>query len=381
MEQPEMFQVAEKVCLLKRSLYGLRQAGRVWFETLNQGLTSLQLKEFGADRCCYYTTKGEKILILTIYVDDFLIFSNDPELKTEIVTRLGKIFPIKDLGNARYCLGIRITQRPEGKVILLDQKENISRVLKRFNMADCKPVVTPSERALILTKRTEDEAPTEAPYREAVGCLIHLAQTTRPDIRHAVGVVSQFCADPTNAHWSAVKRIMRYLKGTVGLQLKFDGKVEGEIKGLADADWGGCQGCRKSTTGYVFLLAGACVSWASKKQPTVALSTSEAEYMACSAACQEIKWLLNFSELPSFTLELPMILLCDNQGAVFLSASGDMHKRSKHIDLRHHFVRDMVKEGSVKLEHVSTESMIADVLTKSLTPEKFRYCRGKLGLC
>lgn len=195
-----------------------------------------------------------------------------------------------------------------------------------------------------------------------------------------MGVVSKFCADPSATHWSAVKRILRYLKGTLELQLTFDGNDRSSIQAYADADWGGCEESRRSTTGYAFVSAGACVWWSSKRQATVALFTSEAEYMACSAACQEIRWLLNFTELPSFNLPKPVILWSDNQGAILLSANCIQHQRTKHIDLRHHFIRDMVKDGQVVLKYVPTEEMVADIFTESLTAEKFKICREKLGL-
>ena len=173
---------------------------------------------------------------------------------------------------------------------------------------------------------------------------------------------------------------MRYLKGTRELQLKFDGKRAGPIEGFADADWGGCHDSRKSTTGYAFIAAGTCISWNSRKQPTVALSTTEAEYMACSSACQELKWLLNFDRLPSINVRQPMVLYCDNQGAVLLSANSIQNKRSKHIDLKHHFIREMVSDGLVNIQYISTTEMIADILTKNLTPDKFIKNRARLGL-
>ena len=178
----------------------------------------------------------------------------------------------------------------------------------------------------------------------------------------------------------AVKRILRYLKGTIDLQLRYDGNVKSSVEGYCDADWGGCLECRRSTTGYAFLSADACVSWTSKKQPTVALSSTEAEYMACSAACQEVKWLLNFEALPAIPVTPPMILWCDNQGAVLLSLNGIRHQRTKYIDLRYHFIRDMVKENLVSIKHIGSNDQVADIMTKSLAPEKFKVCRRKLGL-
>ena len=386
MQQPEGFERGDKVCLLKKPLYGLRQAGRLWFEKLCETLNGLGLQGFEADPCLFYLRRGESVLYLTVYVDDFLIFTGDEGLRGEVVGRLSKAFPVKDLGLARFCLGIQITQVPERKLVLLDQKTHIIEMLRRFNLVEAKPSPTPMEVGAKLVKRQKpiedqsDDGAAREPYREAVGCLIHLSQTTRPDLCHAVSVVSQFCSNPAKQHWVAVKRIMRYAKGTQDLQLRFNGKIQSGMVAYSDADWGGCSDCRKSTTGYAFLFAGGLISWNSRKQPTVALSSTEAEYMAMSSACQEIKWFLNFSSLPGVDIRQPFPLYCDNQGAIQLSANNVHHKRTKHIDLRHHFIRQMVSEELVKITYVETDNMLADIFTKSLCSEKFVKFRSALGL-
>lgn len=386
MQAPEGYDHNGGVCLLQRPLYGLRQAGRTWFDRLRSALTSLRLTPSEADPCLFTTRRNGRILILTVYVDDLLLFSDCQELRKDVSSKLAKMFPVKDLGLAKFCLGVHITQDQSKKQVLLNQKEYISQILKRFSMSEAKTAITPMEVGLKLVKRSrppedqgEDGAKAE-PYREAVGCLIHLSQTTRPDICHAVGTVAKFSANPAKEHWSAVKRILRYLKGSIDLQLHFDGHRRDTMTAYADADWGGCEDCRRSTTGYCVQLAGACVSWNSRKQPTVALSSSEAEYMSVGAAAQEIKWLLNLRELLPNEISRPFPLWNDNQGAIALSGNAINHKRVKHVDLRHHFIRQMVSEGDLIIRYLSTTDMIADIFTKSLCSAKFTEFRSALGL-
>ena len=386
METPEGYEQNGKVCLLQKSLYGLRQAGRRWFERLRESLCQMGLGVSEADPCLFHLKRNGRVIIVTVYVDDILVFTDSEGLRKEVCSSLSKLFPVKNLGLAKFCLGIHITQQPDKKLILLSQKEYISQLLKRFNMADAKPAITPMEVNLKLVKRSspiedqgEDGARAE-PYREAVGCLIHLSQITRPDICHAVGVVSKFSSNPSREHWMAVKRIFRYLKGSQELVLKFNGRDRKCMEAFADADWGGCNDCRRSTTGYCVVLSGACISWNSRKQPTVALSSTEAEYMSIGAVAQEIKWLLNLQELFPREIRKPFRLWNDNQGAILLSGNAVHHKRTKHVDLRHHFVRDMVSAGQMEIKYLPTNEMVADILTKSLGSVKFNQFRVALGL-
>ncbi|XP_044741904.1 secreted RxLR effector protein 161-like [Chrysoperla carnea] len=218
------------------------------------------------------------------------------------------------------------------------------------------------------------------PYQQAVGSLLYAAQSTRPDIAYAVSLVSRYNNDPGKPHWNAVKRIFRYLKGTINKKIQYSKHENSAIMGFSDADWAGDVDNRKSVTGYVFLSQGGAICWNSKKQPTVALSTTEAEYMALSATVQEALWLRNFmKELDGKEAE-PTKIYCDNKSAIDLAAIANYRPRTKHIDVRHHFIRQHILNNEIILSPVGTREMTADVLTKGLPREAHQNCIEKMGL-
>lgn len=218
------------------------------------------------------------------------------------------------------------------------------------------------------------------PYQEAVGSLLFAAQVSRPDISYAVSCVSRFNQNPGTAHWAAVKRIFRYLKGTLDKVLTFDGKKSPDIVGYSDSDWASDVDDRRSTTGYIFVKCNGAISWCTKKQPTVALSTTEAEYMAMSAATQEALWLRGLvSEITS--VMDPIVIFVDNQGALNLALNGSYQPRTKHIDVRHHFIREKVQSKNIQLRYTSTATMVADSLTKPLQSDKMNKCIQQQGIC
>ncbi|XP_037826171.1 secreted RxLR effector protein 161-like [Lucilia sericata] len=245
-------------------------------------------------------------------------------------------------------------------------------------MDDCKPISTPldinqkiSKDMCPQTKEESDDMKT-IPYQEAIGSIMYAAQVSRPDVSFAVGALARYNNNPGKAHWQAVKRIMRYLKGTINYKLQFSKDENAHIEGISDADWAGDLDDRKSTSGYVFKFQGGCISWNSKKQQTTALSTTEAEYMALAAAGQEALWLRSlFNELGRSS---SIVIKCDYKSAINLSHNSTYHARSKHIDIRHHFIRNLVNDKKVVIEYLNTEDMAADVLTKSLTSLKHLHC-------
>lgn len=203
------------------------------------------------------------------------------------------------------------------------------------------------------------------PYREAVGSLIFASQQTRPDICFAVNNVAKFCNNPGPAHWQAVKRIFRYLKGTSQVRLEYRKDGNNSITGYSDSDWGSSEDDRRSVTGYVFLMSNGMISWNSKRQATVALSSTEAEYMALSSATQEALWWRNIEkELNYGESKKPTTIFGDNVGALQLGTNGGYHPRTKHIDIRHHFVHEKVENSEIQLQYVPSELMVADALTK-----------------
>ncbi|KMQ82579.1 retrovirus-related pol polyprotein from transposon tnt 1-94 [Lasius niger] len=253
-------------------------------------------------------------------------------------------------------------------------------------MSDSNPVVTPLEAGHILTKdmspisQQEIDEMRNIPYQNAVGSIIYACQGTRPDLAHAVGMISRFNSNPGKEHWKAVKRIFRYLKGTINLGLEYSKKAEQDIIGFADANWASDLDLRRSTTGYAFILQGAAMSWNSKRQPTVALSTTEAKYMALASATQETVWLRGLAKEIGLNTNKPTTIYCDNRSAIDLSQNANYSARTKHIDTKHHFIKDKIKEGQIKLIHIPTAEMPADMLTKALTNVKLQKCNEKLGL-
>ena len=328
-----------------------------------------------------YTIRDQnKMIIVCVYVDDLLIISNDREAKKLLKINLSKEIKIKDMGEIHHYLGMKITRDRDKGIIKVNQTKYIENLLKRFNMDNCHGVFTPLDPNQDLTRPNEDstkESLKDVPYREAVGSLMFAAQATRPDIAHAVGVVSRYNSDPKRIHWNAVKRIMRYLKATNTSELVYKRSDE-NLFVHCDSDWANDKQDLKSTTGYVFILSGAAVSWNSKKQPTVAASTTESEYMALFMATQEAVWLKGiYNELIPSSKPIP--IYCDNKGAVDLSRNPGYRPRTKHVSIKHHFVQER-NNIDVDIRNIRSEDMIADCLTKTLPANHFRKCVEEMGI-
>lgn len=249
-------------------------------------------------------------------------------------------------------------------------------------MADAKPVQTPVDPnvKLVKTKEAQDGID-HSLYQSAVGSLLYLATWTRPDIAFAVTNVARYCAKPSKEHWTAVKRIFRYIKGTKDLGIGYcHGLSSDDILGYCDADWAGDVNDRKSTSGYVFHLAGGPISWRSKKQTCVALSTAEAEYVALAAAAQEAVWLKKMISQMGTDQRKAVTIFDDSQSAIAMTRNPQFHGRSKHIDIKYHFIRDLVEEGAVNLVYCTTKEMVADILTKGLCREQHERLKEMMGL-
>lgn len=386
MRQPKGFEDgSKKVCKLKKSLYGLKQSSRVWNQRLNKTLLDFGLKRSLVDQCVYYIMNGPKILIVAIYVDDLMIFSNDTEAETRLKEKLCDSFEMKDLGEAHSILGVRITRDREEGSITIDQTHYIIEVLKRFGMVDCTAVSTPLDpnqqisASMSPTKVNEIEDMKGIPYMQAIGSLLFAAQITRPDISYGVNLLSRFASNPGKPHWSAVKRILRYLKGTSHRVLVYK-KNDSEIVAYSDADYAGNFDTRQSTTGYVFLFQDAAISWASKSQKRPGLSTTESEYMAMVGAGKEWLWLRQL-QLELFPAAQRLLVLHgDNKSAIDVVNNNSYSDNLKHVDVKTKFLHKMVQEGELELTYVPTNEMIADALTKALPKEKLQYHSSKFGL-
>lgn len=386
MVQPEGFDDGSgRVCSLKKSLYGLKQSSRVWNKRLNEVLLKFGLQRSEVDQCVYYCINGEMILYVAIYVDDVLVFCNDMDVINQLKLDLSTNFKMKDLGEAFSVLGVRITRDKQSGAISIDQTKYIEDVLNRFSMSECKPVSTPMD---VGQKLTSEMSPTDefekqemakVPYMQAVGCLLFASQITRPDISYAVNVLSRFNVNPGKSHWAAVKRVMRYLKGTIDKGLTY--KCEpSDLVGFCDADWAGDIDDRRSTTGYLFTLQDGAISWCTRRQRTVALSSTEAEYMAMVAAMQESIWLQRLQRELIQCPQEPMILYCDNKSAILIAQNNSFSNRTKHVDLKVKFVKEKLEKKEVILKYVDTKNMIADFLTKAVCTDKLNMLSSKSGL-
>uniref|UniRef100_A0A2N9GE28 Reverse transcriptase domain-containing protein n=1 Tax=Fagus sylvatica TaxID=28930 RepID=A0A2N9GE28_FAGSY len=296
-------------------------------------------------------------------------------------------FEMKDMGEANFVLGVKITRDRSKKLLSLSQGTYIKKILERFHMHNSKPIDTPMEKGCTLSldqcpKNDEEKNQmSKVPYASAIGSLMYAMLCTRPDICFAVGMVSRYQSNPGPAHWRAVKRILRYLRGTSDHALCYHG---GDLRltGYSDADWASDKDERKSTSGYAFILGGGAVSWCSKKQSCIALSTMESEYVACSAAVQEAVWLRRFLQRLGVTAhaEDAVLLYSDSTSALAYAKDPKYHGKAKHIELRYHYIRDMVSQGEVILQHISTSSMVADPLTKPIARDLFFSHTKSMGL-
>ena len=254
---------------------------------------------------------------------------------------------------------------------MMNQQAYIRRLAEKFGVQNCKDVHTPADSNSKLVKIPDGEVfVPKFPYRELVGALMYVATCTRPDIAHAVGEVAKFCEKYGKSHWAAAKRILKYLKTTQDLHIKFSGNSKGELIGFADANWAGDVDTRRSTTGYVFFLNSGVISWNSKRQPTVATSSTEAEYMSLYSATQEAIWLRLLLKDLEYTDNAATTIFQDNQGCISLAKNPVYHARTKHIDIKFHFLREKVMDEVIVLEYKPTEEMVADGFTKALPKDK-----------
>lgn len=374
MKQPEGFDDGtSRVCKLLKSLYGLKQAPRCWTEHFTNFLENLGFVRSNADSCFYIYVKDGQQILLTIYVDDGLIAASNESLINKLFKNLSEQFTITSTKNVKHFLGMEISRLQDGS-IFVNQSSYTEKILRKFKMIDANNVSTPID---CNNNNVTEEIDCNEPFREAVGNLMFLQIVTRPDISFSVNVVSRELENPKQSHWQTVKRIFRYLKGTIDVGLLYSKNDNFEV--YSDADFAGDLKTRKSTSGVVSMFANAAITWQSKKQQCVALSTTEAEYVSAALATKEIIWLKKlFDEcsivIPKYTL------FVDNMSAIKLVKNPEFHQRSKHIDVKYHFIRDSFQKGEIDVQFVKSEDQIADIFTKALPKPRFVYLREHLGL-
>ncbi|KAJ0748566.1 putative alcohol dehydrogenase [Helianthus annuus] len=314
-------------------------------------------------------------MVVCLYVDDLIIASDSLNMIDQLKNSMKKEFEMTDLGNLHYFLGMEVHQ--ENGDIFISQQRYASNLLDKFNMKQCNAISTPMEYGQRLSKDDQEEEVNENIYRSLVGSLMYLTNT-RPDIMFAICKVSRFMERPKRSHWEAAKRILRYIKGTVTEGITYSKGSKGKLVGFSDSDYAGNVDDSKSTSGYVFNLGSGAIAWQSKKQKVVALSSTEAEYIALSMAGCQALWMKGILNDLCFNMDCPPTVYCDNKSTICLAKDPVYHGKSKHIRVKYHFIRDLIKNDEVEVCFCSTKDQVADILTKALQPKDFYHFKELL---
>jgi hypothetical protein len=382
MKPPPGFDVPDGMVLkLVKALYGTKQGGRVWYENIRNTLNSMGYERTEADHAVFTRVRSGALSILALYVDDITMACKSLEVINQDKEQLKKHYEMTDLGEIAWKLGVHVMRDRRAGWIALSQEKYALEILERFGKSDVRPISTPTLANEHLTKIDSPEVDVQQ-YQRAVGALMYLMLGTRPDLAYTVAALGRHSACPGKEHERALDRAFRYLRATSHWKLVFQrGTPNGAIlKGFVDADWASDVNDRKSTSGFVFMLAGGAISWGSKKQSAVALSSTEAEYIAAAHAAKEVVWLRRLlTELKQKVGE-PTILSMDNQSAIAIARNPEFHDRSKHIEIWHHFLRQKIDENELDLVFVPTGDQVADVLTKGLVREKHERFADAMGI-
>ena len=389
---------------LKKALYGLKQAPRAWNRDINLKLHGMGFHQLQSEPCLYLHYKDADICIISLYVDDLVIAASSLAVINHVKSKLQQFYLMKDLGVVDEILGCKVCVDRDLDCITIQQAQYTKEIIKKFLPADDTITYSvPADPALHLVQSQCATSPADrmfmhdVPYRQAVGSLLWLALGTRPDISYAVGQVAKFNANPGPVHWNAVLRIFRYLKftGPMGIVYKYSmSNVDNQLvmfrsandlgglgnpilSGYSDANFARDVDTRRSTSGFIFMLAGAAIFWQSRAQATVALSSTVAEYIALAGAAQEAIWLLQVLREFKFMITAPVLIYEDNQSTIKLVDNPVFHKRSKHVDIKYHFIRELVENRTLQIQYVSTKDNIADIFTKPLSFSSFTALRAE----
>nr|KYP35691.1 Retrovirus-related Pol polyprotein from transposon TNT 1-94 [Cajanus cajan]KYP38474.1 Retrovirus-related Pol polyprotein from transposon TNT 1-94 [Cajanus cajan] len=361
---------------LKKALYGLKQAPRKWYERLSKFLLTHDFQRGNVDKTLFIKRKSKDILLIQIYVDDIIFGSTNQSLCGEFVSNMQKEFDMSMMGELSFFLGLQVKQMENG--IFLHQTKYSKELLKKFDMENCKISNTPMSTNCYLDSDIAGKDVEESMYRGIIGSLLYLT-ASRPDIMYSVCVCARFQSKPKESHLKAVKKILKYLKGTINVGLWYPKGTSPSLTGYSDSDFAGCKLDRKSTSGTCHTFGECLISWQSKKQACVALSTAEAEYIAAGSCCAQSIWFKH--QLQDFGLKIDHIpLKCDNTSAINISRNPILHSRTKHIEVRHHFIRDHVEKGDCDIKFIMSEDQLADIFTKPLPKERFFKLRTNLGI-
>ena len=382
LEPPEGYQTSRPgmVLRLRKSLYGLKQSPRSWYEKAKTELNELGFRNCPSDSAVFIKIVDEYAIIIALYVDDLMLLTSHKPLMLEVKEELKKRFDMKDLGPINFFLGMQISRDRPRRLLDISQHRYINDILDRFGLSESRPVSTPIQPHLQLAKL--DAPVTQVKdYQARIGSLMYLMLGTRPDLAFSVGALSQFSTAPGPDHVTAVTRVFKYLNKTKDIRLVYGSNSrEKGLVGYSDADWAGDANDRRSVSGYTFILNSGAVSWSSKKQTSIALSSTEAEYISSSEATKEAIWIRRFLLDIGHPQTLATTILIDNQAAIAIARNPTFHARTKHIEIRYHFIREKLESGEIDVEYVPTDDQIADILTKGLARQKHEYFSTEIGL-
>jgi histone deacetylase 1/2 len=382
MRQPPGFvdpSLPQHLCRLEKALYGLKQTPRVWHARLGSVLRAHGFVASTADTSLFLLRRPEVTMYLLVYVDDIILISSSDAAADRLVSNLSGDFAVKDLGALHYFLGLEVARSSAG--LTLTQQKYSMDLLRRAGMLQCKHALTPMSASDRLSAFDGDPlSPDDATeYRSLVGGLQYLT-ITRPDISFAVNRVCQYLHAPRTPHWSAVKRILRYIRLTASYGLLLQPAQSCCLSAFSDADWAGNPDDRRSTGGYAVFFGSNLIAWNARKQATVSRSSTEAEYKAVANATAEIIWVQSLVRELGIPQARPPVLWCDNIGATYLSSNPVFHARTKHIEVDYHFVRERVAQKLLCIKFISSKDQLADIFTKPLPQPQFVGCRRNLNL-
>ncbi|KAM7489733.1 hypothetical protein LguiB_027217 [Lonicera macranthoides] len=380
-EQPEGFVSQgqeEKVYRLKKSLYGLKQAPRSWYSRIDANLVNLGFDKSLSESTLYIKKVDDEILVVSLYVDDLLVTGSSKELIDKFKEEMKDVFEMTDLGRMTFFLGLQVNQKKNE--IFLCQHKYAKEILKKFNMEGCKPNATPMNQKEKFCSEDGAEKVDERLYRSLIGCLMYLT-ATRPDIMHAVSLLSRYMHCASEIHFQSAKRILRYVKGTIDYGVRFSQVKNFSLHGYSDSDWAGCVDDMRSTSGYCFSFGSGIFSWCSKKQEVIAQSTAEAEYVAAVAAVNQALWIRKLMIDLHMEQQEGTQIFVDNQAAISIANNLVFHGKTKYFKIKLYFLREVQREGEVQLIHCQTQNQSADILTKALPKSRYEFLRQKLGVC
>ncbi|XP_019241462.1 PREDICTED: uncharacterized protein LOC109221428 [Nicotiana attenuata] len=379
MQTPPGLEVSSShlVCKLNKSLYGLKQASRQWYDKLTEVLYSRGYVHSMHDYSLFYRKQNSSVVFVAVYVDDVLLTGTDSKEIDQLKVFLHDKFKIKDLGQLHYFLGLEILYKSDG--IVVSQRKFVLDLLKDYECLHCPPLTSPLDPTIKLKAKQGTPLSDPTFYRKLIGKLNFLTNT-RLDIAYGVQHLSQFMQDPREPHLKAAYRMLRYLKGDPTLGLYFRNEGDLSLTAYCDSDWAACPDSRRSVSGYIVFLGGSPISWKSKKQETISLSSAEAEYRALRKVVGELVWLSRLLEELTVSPHLPIPVHCDSLSALHIARNPVFYERTKHIEVDCHFVRTKLQEGLISLHHIGTGQQLADVLTKALTGIKHSSVLGKLGV-